>query len=112
LYVNRRASSTDDGSLISHSFWPVAVVRSANMKSSVPPTNVRPLAVRMTPPELGRPGVRMPGGRDVGDAKRLAIDNIARVHIDRDELPPRRRPAEQVPLRIAEAAQAGRALPN
>src|SRR5258705_6897760 len=54
--------STDDGSLISHSFSPVAVAKARNLKSSVPPTNVRPLAVSTTPPELGRPVSCMPGG--------------------------------------------------
>src|SRR5262244_2172419 len=47
--------SIDDGNLISHSFSPVAVAKTRNLKSSVPPTKVRPLAVSTTPPELGRP---------------------------------------------------------
>src|SRR5437764_6041754 len=54
--------STDDGSLISQSFSPVAVANARNLKSSVPPTNVRPLAVSTTPPELGRPVSCIPGG--------------------------------------------------
>src|SRR5882672_5364416 len=54
--------STDDGSLISHSFSPVAVAKARNLKSSVPPTKVRPPAVSTTPPELGRPVSCMPGG--------------------------------------------------
>src|SRR5262245_40308216 len=49
------AVSIDDGSLISHSLSPVAVANARNLKSSVPPTNVSPLAVRITPPVLGRP---------------------------------------------------------
>src|SRR5204862_6075388 len=54
--------STDDGNLISHNFSPVAVAKARNLKSSVPPTKVRPLAVSTTPPELGRPVSCRPAG--------------------------------------------------
>ena len=55
-------ASTDDGNLISHSLSPVAVAKARNLKSSVPPTKVRPLAVSTTPPVLGRPVSCRPEG--------------------------------------------------
>src|SRR5215471_14707425 len=45
-------------------------------------------------------------GKRVGDAERLAISNVACVHVDGDEFAPGRRPAWQMPLRVAEAAEA------
>src|SRR4029077_15748682 len=55
-------ASIDDGSLISHSLPPVAVAKARNLKSSVPPVKVSPLAVRITPPVLGRPVFWKTGG--------------------------------------------------
>src|SRR5205823_13329372 len=47
------------------------------------------------------------GRQHLGDAKRLAIRDVAGVHVHRDELAPRRRPAEQMTIEITEAASAG-----
>src|SRR5712671_6984184 len=46
-------------------------------------------------------------GKRFGDAKRLAIRDVARVHVDGDEFAPGRRPAWQMPIRVAKAAKAG-----
>ena len=58
--IRAACENTDAGQLIRLS--PVAVANARNLKSSVPPTNVRPLAVSMTPPELGRPVSWKPAG--------------------------------------------------
>src|SRR5215470_15518499 len=52
----------DERSFVSHSLLPVAVSKARNLKSSVPPTKVSPLAVSVTPPELGRPVSCIPAG--------------------------------------------------
>src|SRR5205823_4616331 len=44
-------------------------------------------------------------GKRVGDAERLAISNVACIHVDGDEFAPGRRPAWQMFVRVAEAVR-------